>query len=107
MRTRAIDPAPVSDASTYTAAIDSRTLLATEWTVSLAEVLRNSRMMVTGSGRVATYGAGSLSSMTSDVAFALTRRPMSVIRAWGLSYAAPDALSRAAATATVKTRGRA
>jgi hypothetical protein len=42
-------------------------------------------MTVTGSGRVATYGTGSLISITSDVALEFTRRLMSVMRAW-----APD-----------------
>src|SRR3954447_18590312 len=66
-------PAAASTLSTATAAI---ALLASPSTVLVtapAATLRKSMRSVRGSGRVATYGTGSVASMTSDVPWLVTR----------------------------------
>src|SRR5437764_8990961 len=81
MRTRDTGDPIASVASTVTPAIgpfgSSFAILAT----GSAPTLRKSITTVSGSGRVAMYGTGSLASMTNDALRALTRDVIAVSRA--------------------------
>src|ERR1700676_4994449 len=78
-----------SAGSTATAAIALLAFAATEFAIPSAVTLRKSTRTVSGSGRVATYGTGSLASMRSDAPFALARELILLRRVRGTA-AAPE-----------------
>src|SRR5215467_5936282 len=81
MRTREAGDPMDSAASTETPAIGLFGSSLASFATGSAPTLRNSSSNVSASGRVATYGTGSLASITSDAFFAFTREVMAVSRA--------------------------
>src|SRR5262245_60978237 len=67
-----------SAASTVTPAIGLLGSSLVSFATGSAPTLRNSSSNVSASGRVATYGTGSLASITSDAFLAFTREVMAV-----------------------------
>src|SRR5262249_62235635 len=78
MRTREAGAPIDSVASTGTPAIGLFGSSLASFATGSAPTLRKSSSNVSASGRVATYGTGSLASITSDAFFAFTREVMAV-----------------------------
>src|SRR4051794_32883325 len=94
--------------SSRTPAIGPLTFVGTLLAAPSDETFRRSMSTVSGSGRVARYGTGSVASMTSDAPFALTRDVIDFTRTPVFPPAAdPDAPVSAAATAIVTDKRKA
>jgi hypothetical protein len=83
IRTRDSGAPAKADDSTTTAAIGLLASGRKRLTTPTAPTLRKSTSTVSGSGRVATYAAGSLASMTTAVPALSTRVPIALNRARG------------------------
>src|SRR6266446_8441223 len=102
MRTRETGEPIDSAGSTVTPAIGPFGSSLVTLVIGSAPTLRKSSTSVNASGRVVTYGTGSLASITSDALRALTRELMPVSRASEIfvAPAACDTTPEAAAIAT-------
>ena len=106
--TRAVGAPSDSSGSTVTPAIGLRPLAEKAFATPSPLTFRKSTVMVSGSGRAATYPTGSVASITSDAPLLWTREVIAVSRALAVIAVAagPDARSSVPAVTTVRNRAR-